>query len=273
MEVQVKRSLVVPLLTSSRRCTMSPPLRRLPAQPDHPRPPRRSLRHAPVLPTPHRAPRAPLPPDRFSVSTFFHAWTDAVYRNGVLAIDRPIPYAPDKAPPVPSHVKPSEVDRQPAAAHYPSDFVAKLKRRAQGKYTTFETVSAHVWNKITALCGLDAGALTSVNVSVNGRGRLGTATVPNGFFGNLIINASSSTTARELTTSSLADAAALSFIDFGDEDEPLESANVEEPGVPSPNVDSDSYCTWSCTGWTLGGAGGWPGSCRRSCRRMGRWWW
>uniref|UniRef100_A0A0E0KML2 Uncharacterized protein n=1 Tax=Oryza punctata TaxID=4537 RepID=A0A0E0KML2_ORYPU len=75
---------------------------------------------------------------------------------------------------------------------------------AQGKYTTFGTVSAHVWNKITALCGLNAGALTSVNVSVNGRARLGTATVT---MGNLIINASSSATVRELTTSSLADAA------------------------------------------------------------------
>uniref|UniRef100_A0A0E0MC76 Uncharacterized protein n=1 Tax=Oryza punctata TaxID=4537 RepID=A0A0E0MC76_ORYPU len=158
-------------------------------------------------------------------------------------------------------VDPSEVAN--LLLHYPSEFVAELKRRAQGKYTTFETVSAHVWKKITAVRGLDAGARTSVNVSVNGRARLGMATVPNSFFGNLIINASSGATARELTTGTLADAAALvragiravdrryfqSFVDFGalhvdgvgGEEVPLEPANVDDPGVLSPDVDSDSW--------------------------------
>ncbi|XP_052139378.1 tryptamine hydroxycinnamoyltransferase 1-like [Oryza glaberrima] len=230
--------------------------------------------------------------DGFSMSTFFHAWTDAVRRNGAPLLDRPVPYGPGalspRRPPrcefehrgkeflphdgVTSRqgqgadtgavrIDPSEVAN--VLLHYPSEFVAELKRRAQGKYTTFETVSAHVWKKITAVRGLDAGARTSVNVSVNGRARLGTGTVPNGFFGNLIINASSGATARELTTGTLADAAALiragiravdrryfqSFIDFGalhvdggrDEEEPLQQANVDEPGVLSPDVDSDSW--------------------------------
>jgi hypothetical protein len=230
--------------------------------------------------------------DGFSMSTFFHAWTDAVRRNGAPLLDRPVPYGPGalspRRPPrcefehrgkeflphdgVTSRqgqgadtgavrIDPSEVAN--VLLHYPSEFVAELKRRAQGKYTTFETVSAHVWKKITAVRGLDAGARTSVNVSVNGRARLGTGTVPNGFFGNLIINASSGATARELTTGTLADAAALiragiravdrryfqSFIDFGalhvdggrDEEEPLQPANVDEPGVLSPDVDSDSW--------------------------------
>ncbi|BAH95506.1 tryptamine hydroxycinnamoyltransferase 1-like [Oryza sativa Japonica Group] len=230
--------------------------------------------------------------DGFSMSTFFHAWTDAVRRNGAPLLDRPVPYGPGalspRRPPrcefehrgkeflphdgVTSRqgqgadtgavrIDPSEVAN--VLLHYPSEFVAELKRRAQGKYTTFETVSAHVWKKITAVRGLDAGARTSVNVSVNGRARLGTGTVPNGFFGNLIINASSGPTARELTTGTLADAAALiragiravdrryfqSFIDFGalhvdggrDEEEPLQPANVDEPGVLSPDVDSDSW--------------------------------
>ncbi|EAY82189.1 hypothetical protein OsI_37390 [Oryza sativa Indica Group] len=232
------------------------------------------------------------PADGFSMSTFFHAWTDAVRRNGAPLLDRPVPYGPGalspRRPPrcefehrgkeflphdgVTSRqgqgadtgavrIDPSEVAN--VLLHYPSEFVAELKRRAQGKYTTFETVSAHVWKKITAVRGLDAGARTSVNVSVNGRARLGTGTVPNGFFGNLIINASSGATARELTTGTLADAAALiragiravdrryfqSFIDFGalhvdggrDEEEPLQPANVDEPGVLSPDVDSDSW--------------------------------
>uniref|UniRef100_A0A0E0RDF8 Transferase family protein n=1 Tax=Oryza rufipogon TaxID=4529 RepID=A0A0E0RDF8_ORYRU len=248
--------------------------------------------------------------DGFSMSTFFHAWTDAIRRNGAPLLDRPVPYGPGalspRRPPrcefehrgkeflphdgVTSRqgqgadtgavrIDPSEVAN--VLLHYPSEFVAELKRRAQGKYTTFETVSAHlkrraqgkyttfetvsahVWKKITTVRGLDAGARTSVNVSVNGRARLGTGTVPNGFFGNLIINASSGATARELTTGTLADAAALiragiravdrryfqSFIDFGalhvdggrDEEEPLQPANVDEPGVLSPDVDSDSW--------------------------------
>lgn len=230
--------------------------------------------------------------DGFSMSTFFHAWTDAIRRNGAPLLDRPVPYGPGalspRRPPrcefehrgkeflphdgVTSRqgqgadtgavrIDPSEVAN--VLLHCPSEFVAELKRRAQGKYTTFETVSAHVWKKITAVRGLDAGVRTSVNVSVNGRARLGTAAVPNGFFGNLIITASSGATARELTTGTLADAAALvragiravdrryfqSFVDFGalhcdgdgDEDEPVEPVNVDEPGVLSPDVDSDSW--------------------------------
>uniref|UniRef100_A0A0D3HHX8 Transferase family protein n=1 Tax=Oryza barthii TaxID=65489 RepID=A0A0D3HHX8_9ORYZ len=184
--------------------------------------------------------------DGFSMSTFFHAWTDAVRRNGAPLLDRPVPYGPGalspRRPPrcefehrgkeflphdgVTSRqgqgadtgavrIDPSEVAN--VLLHYPSEFVAELKRRAQGKYTTFETVSAHVWKKITAVRGLDAGARTSVNVSVNGRARLGTGTA--------------------------------SFIDFGalhvdggsDEEEPLEPADVEDPGVLSPDVDSDSW--------------------------------
>uniref|UniRef100_A0A0E0BF17 Uncharacterized protein n=1 Tax=Oryza glumipatula TaxID=40148 RepID=A0A0E0BF17_9ORYZ len=146
-------------------------------------------------------------------------------------------------------------------SHFPL-LTARIERRG-GRRQVHHTVSAHVWKKITAVRGLDAGARTSVNVSVNGRARLGTAAVPNGFFGNLIITASSGATARELTTGTLADAAALvragiravdrryfqSFIDFGalhvdggsDEEEPLEPANVEDPGVLSPDVDSDSW--------------------------------
>uniref|UniRef100_J3N5W5 Transferase family protein n=1 Tax=Oryza brachyantha TaxID=4533 RepID=J3N5W5_ORYBR len=223
--------------------------------------------------------------DGFSMSTFFHAWTDAVRRNGATPLDRPLPYGPGSLSPRRSprcefeHRGAEFLPRDGAVArnqgtavvrvdlsevanlllHYPSEFVAELKRRAQGKYTTFETVSAHVWKKITAVRALDAGARTSVNVSVNGRARLGTAAVPNGFFGNLIINASSGATAGELTTGTLADAAALvragiravdrryfqSFIDFGalhdDGEEPLEPADEDEPGVLSPDVDSDSW--------------------------------
>uniref|UniRef100_A0A0E0MJD3 Uncharacterized protein n=1 Tax=Oryza punctata TaxID=4537 RepID=A0A0E0MJD3_ORYPU len=212
--------------------------------------------------------------DGFSMSTFFHAWTDAVRRNGAPLVDRPVPYGPGalspRRPPrcefehrgkefLPHDGVACRQEQGAGAVH----LVAELKRRAQGKYTMFETVSAHVWKKINAVRGLDAGARTSVNVSVNGRGHLGTATVPNGFFSNLVINESSGATARELTTGTLADAAALvragirtvdrryfhSFVDFGalhvdsvgGEEVPLEPANVDDPDVLSPDVDSDSW--------------------------------
>uniref|UniRef100_A0A0D9XWN9 Transferase family protein n=1 Tax=Leersia perrieri TaxID=77586 RepID=A0A0D9XWN9_9ORYZ len=233
--------------------------------------------------------------DGFSMNVFFNAWTDAVRHGGTSTeIDRPVPYGPGELSPrhplrcefehhdkeflprdgatvARSHdatdaavrvvVDPSEIDN--LVLHYPSEFVAELKRRVHEKYTTFETVTAHVWRKITAVRGLAADTRTSVNVAVSGRGRLGdTGAVPKeGFFGNLILSASSGATVRELMTGTLADATALlragiravdrqyflSFIDFGvlhgDDDEPLETATTEydELGMLSPNIDSDSW--------------------------------
>uniref|UniRef100_A0A0D9XWP1 Transferase family protein n=1 Tax=Leersia perrieri TaxID=77586 RepID=A0A0D9XWP1_9ORYZ len=169
--------------------------------------------------------------DRFSMGIFYNAWADprvaTSQGHGIRVVD------------------PCEIAN--LLLHFPTEFVAELKRRAQGKYTTFETVTAHVWKSITTVRGLDAGTRTSVS----GRGRLGgTAVLPKeGFFGNLVLTASSGTTARELTISTLADVAALvrkgiravdrryfrSFIDFGalhndDDEEPLEPANMDVPG-------------------------------------------
>uniref|UniRef100_A0A0D9XNV4 Transferase family protein n=1 Tax=Leersia perrieri TaxID=77586 RepID=A0A0D9XNV4_9ORYZ len=232
--------------------------------------------------------------DGFSMSLFFNAWTDAVRRSGApMEIDRPIPYGPgalsprhpprcefehhgkeflprDGATVARNHdasdaairvVDPSEIDN--LMLHYPSELVAELKRCTQDKYTTFETVTAHVWRKITAVRGLADDTRTSVNVAVSGRGCLGdTGAMPKeGFFGNLVLSASSGATVRELMTGTLADMAALlragiravdrqyflSFIDFGalhgDDNEPLETATTEydELGMLSPNIDSDSW--------------------------------
>ncbi|XP_062204817.1 tryptamine hydroxycinnamoyltransferase 1-like [Phragmites australis] len=185
--------------------------------------------------------------DGYSMSTFFYAW-----------VDRPVPYGPGglvpRCPPrcefehrgaeflplssphkngassrqAPVRVDPSEITNM--LLHCTSGFVAKLKARAQNRYTTFETVSAHLWKKITVARGrVDDAAHTSLNVSVNGRARLGTDAVPRGFFGNVVLTAKSWTSARDLARGSLADAAALvragvlavdrmyfqSFIDFG----------------------------------------------------------
>uniref|UniRef100_A0A0D9XNV7 Uncharacterized protein n=1 Tax=Leersia perrieri TaxID=77586 RepID=A0A0D9XNV7_9ORYZ len=230
--------------------------------------------------------------DGLSMGTFYKAWADGVRRKNSAPpmIDLfPVPYgrrvlSPRRPPRCQFEhrgkeftplingatvaisqghgirvVDPSEIAN--LLLHFPTKFVAELKRRVQGKYTTFETVTAHVWKSITAVRGLDASTRTSVNVAVNGRGRLGgTAALPKeGFFGNLVLTASSGTTARELTTGALADVAALvrkgiraihrryfqSFVDFGalhdDDDEPLEPANMDAPGMLSLNVDSDDW--------------------------------
>lgn len=222
--------------------------------------------------------------DGYSMVTFLRAWADTVRGDGVPPLDRPVPYGPGalvpRRPPrcefehrgaeflpLSSHkdgvssrraavqVEPSEITNM--LLHYTGEFVAELKRRAQSKYTTFETVSAHVWRKITAARGLDGAARTSINVAVNGRGRLGTDAVPAGFFGNVVLTASSGACARDLTSGSLADAAALvragiravdrryfqSFIDFGalHGDEELEPASVHEENVLLPDVWSDSW--------------------------------
>jgi hypothetical protein len=44
-------------------------------------------------------------------------------------------------------VDPSEIAN--VLLHLPSELVAGLKAAAQSRYTTFETVSAHLWRKIT----------------------------------------------------------------------------------------------------------------------------
>ncbi|TVT97942.1 hypothetical protein EJB05_56768, partial [Eragrostis curvula] len=243
--------------------------------------------------------------DGYSMSVFHHAWADAVRRGaGAELVDhRPIvlPYGPGAlAPRRPprcefQHRGPEFLPLAPATGddddaagtnttkasavrvdpseiantllHYTTDFVAKLKATAHNRYTTFETVTAHLWQKITAARG-GAGAppptKTSLYVAVNGRGRLGgTDALPEqGFFGNLVLLAIAETTARSLTGGSLADAAALvrssirnldkhyfqSFIDFGalhagdgEEEEELEPAVVDEANVLSPDVDSDSW--------------------------------
>ncbi|KAK1628986.1 hypothetical protein QYE76_003301 [Lolium multiflorum] len=226
--------------------------------------------------------------DGHSMNTFLHAWADAV-RGLDVGRAPTMPYGPDalvpRRPPrcefnhraaefLP--LSSSREDKPPAEAddhhvdhseinnmllHYTSEFVAELKRRAHGRYTTFETVSAHVWRKITAARGLADAARTSIRVAVNGRGRLeGTGALPaGGVFGNVVLTATSVARAADLASGTLADAAALvragiravdgryfqSFVDFGalhgGGDEELEPACADEAGVLSPDVEADSW--------------------------------
>ncbi|PUZ43618.1 hypothetical protein GQ55_8G022900 [Panicum hallii var. hallii] len=223
--------------------------------------------------------------DGYSMSTFFHAWADAVRAGASGAppvVDRPpVPYGPgavvprrpprcefehrgaeflprDAAArrPPPARVHPSEIAN--LLLHFTGELVADLKACAHNKYTTFETVSAHLWRKITAARGrADDPARTALNVTVNGRARLGPDSLPRGFFGNAVLTASAGTGARALARGSLADAAALvragvrardrryfqSFVDFGAlrGGEELEPAVGDEDNVLLPDVAADSW--------------------------------
>ncbi|CAN6352783.1 unnamed protein product [Urochloa humidicola] len=232
--------------------------------------------------------------DGYSMSTFFHAWADAVRATATstgappltLFDCRPVPYGPSavvpRRPPrcefehrgveflprdaaprqPPARVHPSEIAN--LLLHYTSNFVAELKSRAGGnnnnKYTTFEAVSAHLWRKITAARGrAEDPSRTALNVTVNGRTRLGTDSVARGFFGNAVLTASSGIAARDLARGTLGDAAAMvragvrtrdrryfqSFVDFGalhgGGEEELEPMVGDEDNVLLPDVAADSW--------------------------------
>ncbi|CAO2147550.1 unnamed protein product [Urochloa humidicola] len=227
--------------------------------------------------------------DGYSMSMFLHAWADAVRATAttstpplVLVDCRPVPYGPSavipRRPPrcefehrgaeflprdaaprqPPARVHPSEIAN--LLLHYTGEFVSELKARAGNKYTTFETVSAHLWRKITAARGrAEDPSRTALNVTVNGRARLGADVMARGFFGNAVLTASSGTAARDLVRGTLGDAAALvragireqdrryfqSFVDFGalhgGGEEELELMVGDEDNVLLPDVAADSW--------------------------------
>jgi hypothetical protein len=243
----------------------------------------------------------------YSMSTFFHALADAARANNN---DAPLPStttavyyhwrrtgrppscrvarrgassstvatsscaAEDAAASRPAlhRVDPSEIAN--VLLHLPSEFVAGLKAATapQRQYTTFETVSAHLWRKITLARGrADDASRTALYASVN-----------------VVLKASAATGARDLARGTLADAAALvragvrardrqyfqSFIDFGE----LHGGEELEPTRSGTTTTSccrtwipTAGCTWTCTAWTLGAADGSPESCRRRSRWTG-WW-
>ncbi|KAK3157969.1 hypothetical protein QOZ80_2AG0131080 [Eleusine coracana subsp. coracana] len=202
-----------------------------------------------------------------SMRIFLQAWVDTVRdNNGVPPDDVSAPYGPralvPRCPPrcefehrgakfllplspsLPSdegshddeasvvRVDPSEISN--TLLHYDKEFIAELKAKAHNKYSTFETLSAHVWKKITVARGLlDSATPTAIYV------------------------ASTETSARGLVGGSLADAAAMvraaaragdepylqSFIDFGALhcEESLEPAVLDEDNLLSPDVDVNSW--------------------------------
>ncbi|GJN21079.1 hypothetical protein PR202_gb08527 [Eleusine coracana subsp. coracana] len=223
-----------------------------------------------------------------SMNNFLQAWADTVRGNGVPPDSLSAPYGPralvprcpprceyqhrgvefePSAPPTQQQqqhvnkearlVHPSEISN--TLLHFDKEFIAELKAKAHNKYSTFETLSAHVWKKITAARGLlDDDTNTSIFVAVNGRWRVGDSNaIPKDFFGNAIFSPSADASARGLVGGSLADAAAKvrtaaravdepylrSFIDFGamNPDEFMMPTVVEEDDLLRSDLDLISW--------------------------------
>ncbi|GJN21083.1 hypothetical protein PR202_gb08531 [Eleusine coracana subsp. coracana] len=153
-------------------------------------------------------------------------------------------------------VDPSEMSN--TLLHFDKEFIAELKAKVHNKYSTFETLSAHIWKKITAARGLLDDTNTSIYVAVNGRWRVGNSNaIPKDFFGNAIFSPSADASARGLVGGSLADAAAKvraaaravdepylrSFIDFGamHPDEFMMPTVVEEDDLLRSDLDITSW--------------------------------
>lgn len=159
--------------------------------------------------------------------------------------------------------------------HYSADFISKkLKPATNFKYTTFETLLAHLWRKITAARGLGGDLETTVRVTVNVRPRMNPP-VPANYFGNLVLNAYAKAKAATLAVAEggLEAAArivheaiaradgeyAQSMVDFGAlhtaEGDSLVPVYGEEGNVLSPVVDAESWMRLRFEEMEVGGGG------------------
>ncbi|KAI4385455.1 hypothetical protein MLD38_003478 [Melastoma candidum] len=76
--------------------------------------------------------------------------------------------------------------------HFTLEFLSNLKNRASSlldndkKYSTFESLLAHLWRCQMKARGLEGNKTTQIRISVNGRTRLNPM-IPNNYFGNLVL--------------------------------------------------------------------------------------
>ncbi|XP_020102084.1 tryptamine hydroxycinnamoyltransferase 1-like [Ananas comosus] len=231
--------------------------------------------------------------DGQSMSTFFVAWGRAV--RG-LAIEKPPvfdrsllkPRSPPKyefphrgfefLPLCPNqdglslserNINPSDIAN--IVLRYPLEYIAKLKAELNRKYTTFETLSAYLWRKITIARGLAEQEYATIRISVNGRRRL-QPPLPDEFFGNVVLVALPGAKVKLLIEGGLSEAAQIvhegiqkiddhyfqSFIDFGaiHGDEELQPVYALEGNVLSPAVEADSWLGFEFHKVDFGGGGG-----------------
>ncbi|KAJ3680765.1 hypothetical protein LUZ60_015254 [Juncus effusus] len=157
--------------------------------------------------------------------------------------------------------------------HFSNDFLKRIKSRASSgssqRFTTFESLIAHLWRVITMARRLDGDEITNIRISINGRSRVDMH-VPENYFGNVILWAYPHARVRDLLSRPLKYAAELihnevkkvnnryfrSFIDFAN------SKAVEEQLIPVPeprgrdmlkNVDVDSWLRFPLNELDFGG--------------------
>lgn len=144
--------------------------------------------------------------------------------------------------------------------HYSAEFLAKLRSSASPsngrRFSTIESLLAHLWRAISRARGLDESELSSsMRISVNGRARLNPK-VPNEYFGNLVLWAFARAKADDLLHQPLSYAAKLlhdaivkvnddyfkSFIDFTNCHKEL-VPNTTAPNTPTlcPDLEVDSW--------------------------------
>ncbi|CAL4979878.1 unnamed protein product [Urochloa decumbens] len=148
------------------------------------------------------------------------------------------------------------------------EFVAELRSRASPPpspaaaalrpYSAFQCVAVHLWRSVTKARRLDARAVTTLSVAVDGRVRMRRPPLPEGYAGNAVLWARPCAAAGDLVSKPLAFAAELvsravarvdegyfrSFVDFASsgavEEEGLVPAADAAETVYSPDVEVDS---------------------------------
>lgn len=167
--------------------------------------------------------------DGEAASSFIEAWAQAVKglpfavsplhdRTLLLARDPPQPkfdHVEYKKPPPKPETGPPAEQFPPLAIkkiHFSSETLKKLKAEAmkdlkgQGFYTTFESLTAHLWKNISIARGLSGETATKAMVAVNGRRKL-KPPIGDNYFGNVIFHACCQATVKDLVEEPLAFAA------------------------------------------------------------------
>ncbi|KAJ8466864.1 hypothetical protein OPV22_029416 [Ensete ventricosum] len=159
-------------------------------------------------------------------------------------------------------------------AHFTKEFLESLKAKASvgadRRYSSFESLVAHLWRVVTKARGLDERITCNVRISVDGRARL-RPRVPDEYFGNLVLWAFPCAKAGDLVNRPLQFTAAIvhdgiarlddgyfrSFIDFASsekvKEEDLEKTAEVNERVTSPNLEAHGWLRFPFRDLDFGG--------------------
>jgi shikimate O-hydroxycinnamoyltransferase len=162
--------------------------------------------------------------DGEAASKFMEAWACACKglpiapilhdRGALMPNDPPMPMFPHeeyKKPPLKLEAaKPSLSQLVRKKLHFDLETLQRIKSSGvrEGGFTTFESLTGHLWRCVTKARGLAGDVETRSLVAANGRRRLSPA-LPENYFGNVIFHANPKTTVRRLLEEPLSYAAGL----------------------------------------------------------------